>query len=56
MVAQGFACYHFYPRADLPLKVIVLDDTDKGGSANGALDNKRYNWLVNELDDRSGHG
>jgi metallophosphoesterase (TIGR03768 family) len=50
MAAQGFACYHFYPRADVPVKIIVLDDTDKTGGAFGALDTKRYNWLVNELE------
>jgi len=50
MIAEGFACYHFYPKANLPLKVIVLDDTDKTGSAFGSLDTKRYNWLINELE------
>ena len=50
MIAEGFACYHFYPKADLPIKVIVLDDTDKTGTTFGALDNKRYNWLIKELD------
>jgi metallophosphoesterase (TIGR03768 family) len=51
MVKDSNACYHFYPRADVPIKVIVLDDTDKvGGGAAGALDAKRYNWLVQELD------
>jgi len=50
MAAQGFACYHFYPRANVPIKIIVLDDTDKGGGAFAALDTKRYNWLVNELE------
>ena len=46
----GFACYHFYPRTDVPIKVIVLDDTDKAGSAMATLDYPRYNWLVQELD------
>jgi metallophosphoesterase (TIGR03768 family) len=50
MIEEGFACYHFYPKANLPIKVIVLDDTDKTGGAFGALDNKRYNWLINELE------
>ncbi|MCX6348380.1 MAG: TIGR03768 family metallophosphoesterase, partial [Candidatus Aureabacteria bacterium] len=51
MINNKFACYHFYPRADIPIKVIVLDDTDRvGGGAAGALDKKRYEWLVNELD------
>jgi metallophosphoesterase (TIGR03768 family) len=51
MAEDGFACYHFYPKANVPIKVIVLDDTDKAGSAGATLDYKRYNWLVNELDD-----
>ncbi|MHB8068634.1 MAG: TIGR03768 family metallophosphoesterase [Desulfobaccales bacterium] len=51
LVQEGFACYHFYPKADIPIKFIVLDDTDKvGGGAAGALDQQRYEWLVNELD------
>jgi metallophosphoesterase (TIGR03768 family) len=45
------ACYTFYPKADLPLKVIVLDDTDKMDcGAYGCFDEPRYNWLLNELD------
>jgi len=43
------ACYSFYPNEDMPIKVIVLDDTDKAGSAFGALDYTRYYWLLNEL-------
>lgn len=51
MIADGFACYSFHPRADLPLKVIVLDDTDKVGcGAAAALDARRFDWLVGELD------
>lgn len=49
-VQAGFACYSFYPKANVPIKVIVLDDTDKTGSACGALDGKRFNWLVNQLE------
>ena len=37
MIEDGFACYHFYPKADVPIKVIVLDDTDKIGSGAAAL-------------------
>ena len=50
-VIEGFACYHFYPKADVPVKVIVLDDTDKTGAACAkcSLDQKRYDWLINEL-------
>ena len=54
----GFACYSFEPEAKLPLKIIVLDDTERndavfGKTANGAsggLDQERYEWLVKELD------
>jgi metallophosphoesterase (TIGR03768 family) len=56
MIRQGFACYHFYPKANIPIKFIVLDDTDRAGSAGGALDYLRYNWLVNELDEGEAAG
>ena len=55
-VDAGLACYSFEPRADLPLTVIVLDDTqrdddeDVGGFGHGYLDQERYDWLVAELD------
>ena len=49
-VNTGFACYSFRPKPGVPVKIIVLDDTDKTGSAFGALDSKRYNWLVNQLE------
>ena len=50
-IERGFACYHFYPKDDIPLKIIVLDDQDKQvGTAMLALDSLRYNWLVRELD------
>jgi len=54
--ATGFACYTFEPKSDIPIKVIVLDDTQKdddpsiGTSGHGSLDAERYNWLVNELE------
>ncbi len=45
------ACYTFKPRTDVPIRVIVLDDTDKlGYGVKGCLDEPRYNWLLNELD------
>ncbi len=50
MINDGVVCYSFHPRSDIPLKVIVLDDIDKGGSANGTLDYQRLEWLVSELD------
>ncbi|MCC6698848.1 MAG: TIGR03768 family metallophosphoesterase [Candidatus Hydrogenedentes bacterium] len=54
---EDFACYTFEPKSDLPLKVIVLDDTckltsDTGGPAfygSGWIDEERYNWLTAEL-------
>jgi len=52
---NGFACYSFLPKADVPLKVIVLDDTqsETDGSTDihghGFLDEKRWAWLKAEL-------
>ena len=51
------ACYTFEPVANLPLKVIVLDDTCKsvgptGGPlyyGSGWIDASRHAWLTNEL-------
>jgi hypothetical protein len=57
MIEEGFACYSFYPKADIPIKVIVLDDTDKVGcGAAAALDQKRYAWLLQELDEGEAAG
>lgn len=57
-VTTGFACYTFEPKAGLPLRIIVLDDTEKddgkfgknASGASGSLDKERYDWLVKELD------
>jgi metallophosphoesterase (TIGR03768 family) len=54
---EDFASYSFEPKSDLPLKVIVLDNTckltsDTGGPAfygSGWIDEERYNWLTTEL-------
>ncbi len=50
---KDFACYSFEPQSDLPLKVIVLDDTAKGPGqpdyGGGALDQARLDWLTGEL-------
>lgn len=52
----GFACYSFEPKEGVPLKVIVLDNTQPdddpniNGYAHGSLDRLRFDWLVNELD------
>jgi metallophosphoesterase (TIGR03768 family) len=59
VASNGFACYSFLPRADVPIKVIALDDTqreddlnnpDTLGYGHGSLDQKRYDWLINELE------
>jgi metallophosphoesterase (TIGR03768 family) len=68
-VDEEFACYSFHPKASLPLKVIVLDDTQVDGDINapysktsspgyghGSVDEKRYNWLVKELADGQAAG
>lgn len=53
---DGFACYSFVPRAGVPLKIIVLDNTqlETDGShdihGHGFLDAVRWQWLQDELD------
>ena len=58
-VDTGFASYSFDPKANIPIRVIVLDDTqavtdptnpESLGMGHASLDMARYNWLVNELD------
>jgi metallophosphoesterase (TIGR03768 family) len=58
-IDNGFASYSFEPKANIPIKVIVLDDTQRDddpeypnarGWGHGSLDKERYNWLVRELD------
>lgn len=52
---DGFACYSFVPKANVPIKVIVLDNTQREDDGNigihgrGFLDQARWNWLKNEL-------
>ncbi len=53
--ARGFACYSFVPKSNIPIKIIVLDDTqreddgDTGIHGHGFLDQARWTWLKNEL-------
>ena len=51
---DDFASYSFEPKASVPLKVIVLDNTCKpnpyGGYSLGCIDQTRYEWLMDELD------
>jgi metallophosphoesterase (TIGR03768 family) len=59
---NGFACYSFVPKSNLPLKVIVLDNTQKedDGSVDihghGFLDSARWAWLKKELADGTAAG
>ena len=54
-MGSGFACYSFMPKSNVPLKVIVLDDTqsETDGSTDihghGYLDATRWAWLQAEL-------
>ncbi|WP_245920462.1 TIGR03768 family metallophosphoesterase [Methanospirillum stamsii] len=58
----GIAYYSFEPTPDMPIKVIVLDDTqpatdaDAGGYGHGSLDQKQFDWLVSELDQGQADG
>ncbi|MHB8770984.1 MAG: TIGR03768 family metallophosphoesterase [Syntrophales bacterium] len=59
---NGFACYSFVPKSNVPLKVIVLDNTQKedDGSVDihghGFLDSVRWAWLKKELADGTAAG
>ncbi|MFA6383788.1 MAG: TIGR03768 family metallophosphoesterase [Candidatus Omnitrophota bacterium] len=59
---KGFACYSFVPKSTMPIKVIVLDDTQRedDGSADvhghGFLDRPRWDWLKKELADGDAGG
>lgn len=54
---DGFACYSFVPKSNIPVKVIVLDDTqsEEDGATSihgrGFLDQARWTWLKQELAD-----
>ncbi len=56
-IDSDFACYTFEPKTNMPIRVIVLDDTCKANDnakvpyyAQGCVDKVRYDWLVSELD------
>ena len=53
---NDFASYCFEPKSDIPIKVIVLDDTQKDVNGQGSLDAERYDWLVSELDKGQAEG
>jgi metallophosphoesterase (TIGR03768 family) len=54
------ACYSFDAGTNLPVKVIVLDDTqgldDFDLHVQGSLDEARFDWLVDELDKGQAEG
>ncbi|MEI6334274.1 MAG: TIGR03768 family metallophosphoesterase [Methylococcaceae bacterium] len=58
-VGPDFASYSFVPKPGVPIKVIVLDDTQVDSNANlpesplwghAYLDEPRYKWLVGQLE------
>ena len=57
-----FTSYSFEPKADLPIKVIVLDDTQDNNDphnnfyAHSSIDEAGYNWLVSELEKGQSEG
>ncbi len=59
---RGFACYTFEPKSNVPIRVIVLDDTQREddrndrGYGHGSLDRERYAWLVSQLDEGQAEG
>jgi metallophosphoesterase (TIGR03768 family) len=55
-IENDFACYTFDPKANMPIRVIALDDTCKANvnaefpyDGMGCIDQARYEWLVREL-------
>jgi len=54
-IDNGFASYSFEPKSNIPIKIIMLDDTQSeedtvSNCGNGSLDQARYEWLISELD------
>ena len=60
--SAGFACYSFEPKSSIPVKVIVLDDTQNDTDisddiyGHGSLDQRRYDWLLAQLQEGQDHG
>jgi metallophosphoesterase (TIGR03768 family) len=61
-IDNGFASYSFEPKSNIPIKIIMLDDTQSENDPNlpsygsGSLDQTRYDWLMNELDEGQAEG
>lgn len=57
-IENDFACYSFYPKKDMPIKIIVIDDTNPDGNTrneswihgHGSMDEKTLEFLESELD------
>ncbi len=59
-IHRDFASYSFDPKSNIPIKVIVLDDTQGENNytnhGNGSLDKLRYDWLISELEQGQSEG
>jgi metallophosphoesterase (TIGR03768 family) len=61
-VDSKFSSYSFEPKSDIPIKVIVLDDTQDNDDphlnfyAHSSIDAAGYAWLVNELEKGQSEG
>ena len=62
-IDRDFASYSFEPKSNLPVKLIVLDDTQRdedttagGYTWHGSVDMQRWDWLVGELDKGQAEG
>jgi hypothetical protein len=65
-IDNDFASYSFEPKSNIPIKIIMLDDTQSEQSGqdsnppanygNGSLDLARLNWLLSELDKGQAEG
>jgi len=56
-IDNDFASYSFEPKSNIPIKIIMLDDTQSEigynppiAYGNGSLDQARLDWLLSELD------
>jgi metallophosphoesterase (TIGR03768 family) len=61
-IDNDFASYSFEPKSNIPIKIIMLDDTQSEKDlnlpnyGNGSLDQARYEWLISELDKGQSEG
>jgi metallophosphoesterase (TIGR03768 family) len=61
-IDNNFSSYSFQPKSNIPIKIIMLDDTQSeednttSSYGNGSLDQARYEWLLSELDKGQAEG